>query len=77
MCKCCQNNISPFDHLTELKVEELRVRKDYVRRNIPIILELVDKYNDIIKNDPQTANQAVRDKELLDLLAAQIIKYTI
>lgn len=78
MCKCCCENDffkSYIDEQNERREKE-RAHQEYVSRNLPIILDLVSKYNEAIAKDAHSAKDADALSKYRESLAYQIVKYT-
>lgn len=78
MCKCCCENDFYKSYLNEQneKREKEKAHKEYVSRNLPIIIDLVNKYNESIVKKPHSAEEANTLIKYQESLAYQIVKYT-
>lgn len=84
-CKCCCDEINPIEEFLkqqginkekDIYKNERETRLEYVRRNIPIILDLVSKFHKYAKEIPKTEVEAKELEELRNNLAVQIVNYT-
>ena len=83
MCKCCEccNKCKTKTYLDDMlkqssiQVNERNIRMKFVSRNIPIILDLVWKYNKLIEDEPKTYEEANRLSQIRESLAVQIVNY--
>ena len=84
MCKCCcEKEKTPIEEYLSIHNKEVigkeelrRTKMEYVHRNIPMILDLVKRYNELLKNNPDTYKEAEDLTKLKNSLAEQIVNYT-
>jgi len=84
MCKCCceeektpiEQCMGHYNNALKVSEEERNIRMQYVNRNIPTILNLVNQYNKLLGEHPETAKDAEEMQNLMNSLAIQIVNYT-
>ena len=82
MCKCCKCSCENDILINLLKKQEenaniKRVREAYVANNIGTIVNLVNKYNKLLQERPETCKKSEELTNLQHNLAMQIVAYTI
>lgn len=86
MCKCCKCCCDPIVEspeqvldrmlsINEQESKERTIRRDYVQRNIPFIIDLVWRYNEEVSRRPESAKEGRDQADLLHSFAEQIIRY--